>query len=46
MASITLNLGRYVSLLFSVPDNLNNERWNHSGFSSKGKPIDEVWIQR
>ena len=26
--------------------NLNNERWNHRGFSSKGKPIDEVWIQR
>ena len=26
--------------------NLNNYRWRHKGFSSKGKPINEVWTLR
>jgi predicted DsbA family dithiol-disulfide isomerase len=26
--------------------NLNNERWNHRGFSSKGKPLHEIWTLR
>ena len=26
--------------------NLNNGKWNHKGFSSKGNPINEIWTQR
>ena len=26
--------------------NLNNGKWNHKGFSSKGDPLHEIWISR
>ena len=26
--------------------NLNNRKWNHKGFSSKGNPINEIWTHR
>ena len=26
--------------------NLNNGKWNHKGFSSKGNPINEIWTHR
>ena len=26
--------------------NLEDGKWNHKGFSSKGNPINEIWIQR
>jgi hypothetical protein len=25
---------------------IDNNEWNHSGFSSKGDPIHEIWVRR
>lgn len=35
-----------VGLSLKFQFNLKDEKWHHTGFSSKGDPIDEVWSKR